>query len=111
MQTLWSGFSSEAKAAIIAAIVAAILGPIVAKSLNLWGHVNYWFYTHTLELLESAAEKLDADFERSHPGLILVEKANYEDRLPQLAKAAGISVRRAKFAISWRDRRKKYGKP
>ena len=99
----WAALSEESRAAVIAAIVS----PIVAELLGLRARMIRWFYMRTLDKLESARRRLDNEFERQHP--LIISDSGFAYSLDQLAKKAEISTWRAKAAVKWRNRVKEFG--
>lgn len=103
-----TSLSGEAKAAIIAAIV----GPIVSEILGIRVRMIDNFYWRALEKMAKAKAELRKESERKNPQIINVNEAPnpYEDDpfypIEILAKKAGISLWRARRAIRWRDKQK-----
>jgi len=105
----WLSLSGESKAAIIAAIV----GPIMAVLLGLPMRLIRWFYIAAWEKLEAAREQIRAEAQKSvwGPGSAVIEVADFDNpiSLEQAAKKAKISLWRARRATSWHRRAKEFG--
>src|ERR1700690_3279216 len=105
MRTLhlwWISLSGESRAAIIAAVVS----PTVAELFGLRVRMIEWFYMRTLEMLAEANRQLDGAFTRDVPGIINVSEFSHSTE--ELARQAGVWKWRARAAIKWEGRRKRF---
>ena len=101
----WESLSGESRAAIIAALIASVVGPTVTELFGWRARMIRWFHIRTLEKLAVADQELA--FVRSLSEIIDISKFSHS--IEELAKQAGIPVWRAKVAIRWRDRIKEFG--
>jgi hypothetical protein len=105
----WHGLSGEAKAAIIAAVVS----PIIAAVLGVRVRVVRWLYIRTLEKLDKAKEEIRQERRASLGAIIPLDEDEDEDSFPilteQVAEKANVRLWLAKKATRWHERTMKYG--
>jgi hypothetical protein len=104
----WSSLSGESKAAIIAAIVS----PIVAAILGVCMRLIRWFYIRTIEKLDAAREQIRKESTlaiRTRLGGPINELSEIPISLETLAKKAGLSMWCVQRAMRWYLRLHKFG--
>jgi hypothetical protein len=108
LRNWWATLSGESKAAIIAAIVS----PVVAAILGFRMRLIRWFYIRTVEKLDAAREQIrkeSAQGIRTRLGGPIADLPEYSISLEKLAKKANISLWRARRATQWQIRLKRFG--
>jgi hypothetical protein len=103
----WSGLSGESKAAIIAAIV----GPIVAAILGIRVRMIRRVYIRILGKLDAAREELKKDPGPWKQGGIITldDGSSFPISVERAAKKAKVWLWLAKRATRWHEEGKKYG--
>jgi hypothetical protein len=103
LHSWWASLSGEARAAIIAAIV----GPIVSAFLGL--SMRRFIYIWVLERLDDVQKQQNSKPRWGDGKIIDVDDGGTVYPMDFLARQAKIPLRLAKLAIKWKERRKKYG--